>query len=65
MPNKIRDWMSSPVIVVDPGSHESYALTLIRRRINHIMVVILVENAAVYGIVSFWAADEIGWGNKG
>jgi len=61
MPNKIRDWMSSPVIVVDPGSHVSYALTLIRRRINHIMV----ENAAVYGIVSFWAADEIGWGNKG
>ena len=57
--------MSSPAIVVDPGSHASYALTLIRRWINHSPVVNLVESAAVYGIVSFRAAEEIGWGNKG
>jgi IMP dehydrogenase len=39
MPKKVRDWMSSPVIVVDEDSSVSYALTLMRRRSIHSLVV--------------------------
>jgi CBS domain-containing protein len=42
---KVKDWMSSPVIVVDPDSSESHALTLMRRRgIHSLMVDISAEN---------------------
>lgn len=52
MPHLVRDWMSSPVIVVDPDSSVSYAMTLMRRRkINSLVVKISVENNA-YGIVT-------------
>lgn len=52
MPHLVRDWMSSPVIVVDPDSSVSYAATLMRRRkINSLIVKISVQDNA-YGIVT-------------
>jgi CBS domain-containing protein len=52
MPNHVRDWMSSPVIVVDPDSSVSYALTLMRRRRIHSAVVSTDEQNPTYGIVT-------------
>ena len=52
MPAKVRDWMSRPVIVVDPDSSVSYALTLMRRRNIHSVVVDKTSENAVYGIVT-------------
>ena len=52
MPHRVRDWMSSPVIVVDPDSSVSYALTLMRRRNIHSLIVNVDESALVYGIVT-------------
>lgn len=52
MPNLVRDWMSSPVIVVDPDSSVSYTMTLMRRRkINSVVVKISVKENT-YGIVT-------------
>lgn len=52
MQNFVRDWMSRPVVVVDPDSSVSYALTLMRRRnIHSIIVDISAENQS-YGIVT-------------
>ncbi|MFQ5408899.1 MAG: cyclic nucleotide-binding/CBS domain-containing protein [Anaerolineales bacterium] len=49
----VRDWMSKPVIVVDPDSSVSHALTLMRRRRIHSL---LVEDRRtgmpVYGIIT-------------
>lgn len=50
MTNRVRDWMSRPVIVVDPDSSVSYALTLMRRRGIHSLVVTLPNND--YGIIT-------------
>lgn len=50
MTNRVRDWMSRPVIVVDPDSSVSYALTLMRRRRIHSLVVTLPNND--YGIIT-------------
>jgi CBS domain-containing protein len=52
MPNKVRDWMSSPVIVVDPDTSVSYALTLMRRRNIHSLIVNLDDRATRFGIVT-------------
>ena len=52
MPNHVRDWMSSPVIVIDPDSSVSHALTLMRRRNIHSLVVDLKEDQPVYGIIT-------------
>jgi CBS domain-containing protein len=52
MTNKVRDWMSKPVIVVDPDSSVSYALTLMRRRRIHSLVVNLGGDPIKYGIVT-------------
>ena len=52
MPSKVRDWMSRPVIVVDPDSSVSYALTLMRRRNIHSVIVVLSEGEKQYGIVT-------------
>ncbi len=41
MTTKVSDWMSRPVIVIDPDSSVSYALTLMRRRNIHSLVVSL------------------------
>jgi CBS domain-containing protein len=52
MPNKVRDWMSMPVIVVDPDSSVSHALTLMRRRDIHSVVVDITPDNPHYGIVT-------------
>ena len=52
MPTKVRDWMSKPVVVVDPDSSVSYALTLMRRRNIHSVVVSTGEENSTYGIVT-------------
>jgi len=53
MANKVRDWMSSPVIVVDPDTSVSHALTLMRRRNIHSLIVDLTEHGQPnYGIVT-------------
>jgi CBS domain-containing protein len=52
MPGKVKDWMSSPVVVVDADSSVSYALTLMRRRNIHSLVVVMGEGTPVYGIVT-------------
>ena len=52
MPNLVRDWMSSPVVVVDPDSSVKYALTLMRRRKIHSVVVAMSEKNPQYGIVT-------------
>ena len=43
MPHTVRDWMSSPVVVVDPNSSVKYTLTLMRRRKIHSVVVAMSE----------------------
>ena len=52
MPNTVRDWMSSPVLVVDPDSTVSYALTLMRRRHVHSVVVNIPDDNLTYGIIT-------------
>ena len=52
MPHTVRDWMSSPVIVVDPDSSVSYAVTLMRRRNIHSLVVDITKENVAYGIVT-------------
>jgi CBS domain-containing protein len=53
MSNKVRDWMKSPVAVVDPDSTVSYALTMMRRRgIHSVVVDLTVEGQPQYGIVT-------------
>lgn len=48
----VRDWMSSPVIVIDPDTSVSYALTVMRRRGIHSVVVNLAEREMRYGILT-------------
>ncbi len=52
MPSLVRDWMSKPVVVVDPDSSVSYALTLMRRRNIHSVIVDIGEHNPEYGIVT-------------
>ncbi len=52
MPNTVRDWMSYPVVVIDPDSSVSYALTLMRRRNIHSLVVDISGKRHVYGIIT-------------
>ena len=52
MPNLVRDWMSSPVVVVDPDTTVSYAMTLMRRRNIHSVVVDTSGKNRQYGIVT-------------
>jgi CBS domain-containing protein len=52
MPNLVRDWMSKPVVVVDPDSSVKYALTLMRRRKIHSVIVSMSERNPTYGIVT-------------
>jgi CBS domain-containing protein len=44
--------MSKPVVVVDPDSSVSYAMTLMRRRRIHSVVVNVSEDNPSYGIVT-------------
>jgi len=52
MPGKVSDWMSSPVIVIDPDCSVSYALTLMRRRNIHSLVAQAPGVSPDYGIVT-------------
>jgi CBS domain-containing protein len=52
MTNKVGNWMSSPVVVVDPDSTVSYALTLMRRRKIHSLVVNITDDLLTYGIIT-------------
>jgi len=52
MPYTVRDWMSSPVVVVDPDTSVSYAMTLMRRRNIHSVVVDVSEKNPSYGIIT-------------
>lgn len=52
MTHLVRDWMSSPVVVIDADSSLSYALTLMRRRNIHSLVVYLGDEKNGYGILT-------------
>jgi CBS domain-containing protein len=52
MSNLVSDWMSSPVIVVDPDSSVSHALTLMRRRRIHSLIVDLGGDKPTFGIIT-------------
>jgi CBS domain-containing protein len=52
MPHPVRDWMSSPVVVVDPDTSVSHAATMMRRRNIHSVVVDTGDKNAAYGIVT-------------
>ena len=53
MTGTVRDWMSKPAIVIDPDASVSHALTLMRRRNIHSLVVDLTEaGRPTYGIVT-------------
>jgi CBS domain-containing protein len=52
MPSTVSDWMSSPVVVVDSDSSVSYALTLMRRRKIHSVIVDISDKNPAYGIVT-------------
>lgn len=52
MTNHVRDWMSKPVVVVDADSSVSHAMTLMRRRNIHSLVVDISEKNPAYGIVT-------------
>ena len=52
MPHLVRDWMSTPVVVVDPDTTVSYAMTLMRRRKIHSVVVDGNNKNKTFGIVT-------------
>jgi len=52
MPITVRDWMSKPVVVIDQDSSVSHALTLMRRRNIHSLMVDLGGKDPIYGIVT-------------
>lgn len=52
MPNLVRDWMSRPVVVVDRDTTVSYAMTLMRRRNIHSVIVAISVKNKEYGIVT-------------
>lgn len=52
MIHTVKDWMSSPVVVIDPDSSVSYALTLMRRRDIRSLVVPLEGFPTQFGIIT-------------
>jgi CBS domain-containing protein len=52
MISTVGEWMSSPVIVIDPDSSVSFALTLMRRRSVHSLLVSITDDILTYGIVT-------------
>jgi CBS domain-containing protein len=52
MSHTVRDWMSTPVVVIDPDTSVSHAMTLMRRRNIHSVVVDISEKNPAYGIVT-------------
>jgi CBS domain-containing protein len=53
MPNTVRDWMSSPVVVILPEMSVRQALTMMRRHSIHSLIVDLTRKGEVaYGIIT-------------
>ena len=52
MSHKVKDWMSAPIIVVDPDSSVSYALTLMRRRNIKSLLIAIDPIKNLYGILT-------------
>ena len=52
MPQTMRDWMSSPVVVIPPEMWVGQALTLMRRRGVHSLVVDLARGRPAFGILT-------------
>ena len=52
MTQTVRDWMSSPVVVTPPETRVSQALTLMRRRGIHSLVVDLTRGRPAYGMLT-------------
>lgn len=53
MNHLVRDWMSSPVTIVDPDHSVTNALTLMRRRNIHSLLVRIEEShKTTYGIIT-------------
>jgi CBS domain-containing protein len=52
MTHTVRDWMSSPVVVVAPDTSVAFAMTLMRRRNIHSVVVDMSGQITAYGIVT-------------
>ena len=52
MPQTVRDWMSSPVVVIPPEMWVGQALTLMRRRGVHSLVVDLTRGRHTFGILT-------------
>jgi len=49
----VRDWMTKPIIVIDDSTQVTHAMTLMRRRNIHSLVVDATESGKVaYGIVT-------------
>jgi CBS domain-containing protein len=48
----VRDWMSSPVILVPPELPVDQALTLMRRRGIHSLIVDITTDVPTYGIIT-------------
>ncbi|HSM26279.1 MAG TPA: CBS domain-containing protein [Anaerolineaceae bacterium] len=52
MNHRVKDWMSSPVIVIDQDSSVSYALTLMRRRNIRSLLISIDPDQNLYGILT-------------
>jgi CBS domain-containing protein len=52
MDHFVKDWMSSPVTVIDFDSTVAYAITKMRRRNIHCLITIIPGNPTGYGIVT-------------
>jgi CBS domain-containing protein len=53
MTGTVRDWMSKPAIVIDPDASVSHALTLMRRRNIHSLLVDFSEGGRpIHGMVT-------------
>jgi CBS domain-containing protein len=52
MSHTVRDWMSTPVIVVDQDSSVAYAMRLMRRRNIRSLVVNLKDDPTHFGILT-------------
>lgn len=52
MSHKVKDWMSSPVVVLDKDSSVAYALTLMRRRNIRSLLISIDPIQNIYGILT-------------
>lgn len=52
MSHKVKDWMSSPVVVLDQDSSVSYALTLMRRRNIRSLLISIDPIQNIFGILT-------------